>query len=432
MSKVLLRIKKLNGFDTIVKSILALFTRVFGAGTGFLVNLVITRNLSPDHAGYFFFLLSIVTITAMISTLGLGNFLLSEIPALKLKSNFKAINSIVSNSLSLTFTFALALSIFILLFSGRISSFFISSTDLSDVLSLSVLAVPLLALSSLYVYLFQSIHKPIIGIFLSSVFQPLIFCTLLYFGVDDLESILFSYIWSLLLTCLVMGFLWFRHEWSFFKLSFRLSRCKSKYQQLIPFFSMLLVDMLIAHFPILFAAKYFDPNEVAYFSVANRCATLISFILTAVNLVIVPKLTESFHLGDIREVKKLTRFSVRLMLLGALPLFLIFTIFPEHLLLLFGSSYKEASNLLLILAIGQMVNVLTGSVGYLLMMGGHSKTQAKIKFVAAFILILLLIVLTNLYKDISVVAWCVCISLVCSNLLSSLFVYKKFKFIPFG
>lgn len=58
----------------------------------------------------------------------------------------------------------------------------------------------------------------------------------------------------------------------------------------------------------------------------------------------------------------------------AVPVLAFMVFFPEFLMGLFGEEYKVAAPLLQILAIGQFINVITGSVGYLLNMTGHEKT----------------------------------------------------------
>lgn len=71
------------------------------------------------------------------------------------------------------------------------------------------------------------------------------------------------------------------------------------------------------------------------------------------------------------------------MLLAATPLLLVILLFPEWLMSFFGEEFREASTALVILALGQFVNIATGSVGYLLSMTGHEKDVRNNVFVSA-------------------------------------------------
>jgi len=61
------------------------------------------------------------------------------------------------------------------------------------------------------------------------------------------------------------------------------------------------------------------------------------------------------------------------MILFATPVLTIFLVWPKLILKLFGPEFIFADKALTVLALGQFVNVATGSVGYLLMMSGHEK-----------------------------------------------------------
>ena len=79
--------------------------------------------------------------------------------------------------------------------------------------------------------------------------------------------------------------------------------------------------------------------------------------------------------GNIRELKRLTVWSVRLLLAAGLPIIAVIIIFPGKILSLFGSEYTQGALVLIILAFGQLVNIMTGSVAMLLSMTKYEKMQ---------------------------------------------------------
>jgi O-antigen/teichoic acid export membrane protein len=81
----------------------------------------------------------------------------------------------------------------------------------------------------------------------------------------------------------------------------------------------------------------------------------------------------------------LASISAKMMTLLASPILLAFIFLPGLVLTIFGSEFRDGSSALTILALGQFVNVATGSVGYILIMTGHERTERNIA--ASFVLI---------------------------------------------
>ncbi|MCR9210312.1 MAG: polysaccharide biosynthesis C-terminal domain-containing protein, partial [bacterium] len=76
-----------------------------------------------------------------------------------------------------------------------------------------------------------------------------------------------------------------------------------------------------------------------------------------------------------------------------LPLALFVLIFPGWLLGFFGPEFREGAQVLRALAIGQVANVASGSVGGLLVMTGHQNVSLKISFGTAIGMIALTLIL---------------------------------------
>ncbi|GAB5403850.1 MAG: hypothetical protein Aurels2KO_20810 [Aureliella sp.] len=123
----------------------------------------------------------------------------------------------------------------------------------------------------------------------------------------------------------------------------------------------------------LIAGAWVDASELAQLVVAQRTATLASLVLIAVNLVAAPRFAAMFKAGDMLGVQNLAITSVRAMLLIAAPMLILMLALPGLPMSLFGDGFRSGAHLLQILAVGQFVNVATGSVGYLLMMSGNER-----------------------------------------------------------
>ena len=145
------------------------------------------------------------------------------------------------------------------------------------------------------------------------------------------------------------------------------------------------------------AGVYVPSEEVAQLAVAQRTAMLTSFILMAVNLVVAPRFAALYKQGNMEGLERLALMSVKLMVLFAIPIVAVMMFFPSFLMKLFGEGFAEGGHLLQILAVGQFVNVVTGSVGYLLSMSGHEKDLRNTVLISGPLAIIAAVALTPLW-----------------------------------
>ena len=177
----------------------------------------------------------------------------------------------------------------------------------------------------------------------------------------------------------------------------------------------------------LISGAYVPSEEIAMLAVAQRTAVLTSFILMAVNMVVAPKFAALYKQGKTIELQNIAVFATRLMTLFALPVVGFMLLFSEWLMWLFGEEYKAGANLLRILAVGQFINVITGSVGFLLTMSGHERDMRNVVLFSGPLAIVLALVLTPLY-GVTGAAVATAISVASQNLLAVAMVKKRLGF----
>ncbi|HEY2727292.1 MAG TPA: MATE family efflux transporter, partial [Parafilimonas sp.] len=145
------------------------------------------------------------------------------------------------------------------------------------------------------------------------------------------------------------------------------------------------------------AGVFNTPQELAHLAVARNTSTLIAFILSAVGYVSAPRFANMYKEGKIQELKKYVQSTTRLMTLVSLPLIFFILFFPEFIMSLFGKDFVGGAGYLRVLAIGQFVNVITGSVGYLLTMSGHEKDMRNITIINGILAIVLALILNPIF-----------------------------------
>lgn len=144
------------------------------------------------------------------------------------------------------------------------------------------------------------------------------------------------------------------------------------------FFVMSLAQFMQQTLAIMIAGWLLNSVDLGLFKAAERVALLISFVLLVINAVLPPRFA-SFHLkGDLEGLGVLARKGAIIGLVLASPLLILCFVFPHLILGLFGAEFIEAASLLRIIAVAQVVNVVTGSVGFLLNMTGHERLMRNI------------------------------------------------------
>lgn len=147
------------------------------------------------------------------------------------------------------------------------------------------------------------------------------------------------------------------------------------------FLVMSLSGFMQASLGMVIAGSFLRASELGLLKAAQQLSVLVSFILVVINAVFPPRFAALYHQGRLAELDRLARQSSLLGVVMALPLLASFLLVPRMALAVFGEQFSGAAVALQIIALGQMVNVATGSVGWLLIMTGHEALMRNVSLV---------------------------------------------------
>lgn len=196
----------------------------------------------------------------------------------------------------------------------------------------------------------------------------------------------------------------------------------------LPLFWVASMDLVMGMTDTVMLGLWKSAEAVGIYGVALRTAALTAFALAAVNVVAAPKFAALFAHGDRRALSRVARDAARLTLFATLPLFLALVIVPAWILGLFGGEFRTGAWPLRLLAAGQFVNVVTGSVGYLLTMTGHEKLMRNNIVFCAFVNVALNALLIPPYGILGAAA-ATAISLAALNIISAVLVYRRLSIV---
>jgi O-antigen/teichoic acid export membrane protein len=121
-----------------------------------------------------------------------------------------------------------------------------------------------------------------------------------------------------------------------------------------------------------------DTTTAGIYGVASRLARLVTFGLSAANSISAPLISELHSRGDVDALQRMVTFTCRGTTLWSLLFAGAVIVFSSPLLALYGQEFRAGAPVLLVLAVGQIVNGATGPVGFLLNMTGHERVNARI------------------------------------------------------
>lgn len=124
-------------------------------------------------------------------------------------------------------------------------------------------------------------------------------------------------------------------------------------------------------------------EEVAGYSAALRALFLFGFVIVAVNNVLAPRFAVLFRQNAWSTILGTVKRSGMLTLLATAPLLVIFFIFSEDIMNIFGDSFIHAASALRILLLGQLILSLSGTLGTALIMCGREQEFKRIIILSA-------------------------------------------------
>ena len=399
---------------------------------GFGLTVFVSHILPADEAGLFLLGLTLSIALSGFFRLGLDNVVLRIMGSHGVNNySFEKLNrGVLWVSLAV-----IPFSIAGIIFSSEISVYIFNKPELASVLKWVFFALPAITIFTLISMAFQGLHKTITSI----VFQNLgisilfVFISVLIWVFDLylLDSDVLTFIYAM---CALVIFFIAYLAWKLsVGYSFRMIELPDKDLWIASsnLWVATCMILLVQWVGILIAGSYLEAQDLAYLLAAQRTANLTSFVLLVVNMVVAPRYAKLWHEGKTGEIQKLAKWSTRAMLALAIPVVSLMIILPEFVMRLFGEGYEEGAILLAIMAVGQFVNVATGSVGYLLNMSGHERDFRRVTFFAGPLAIVLSFILIPEYGA-KGAAMATAVGLSVQNIGALFMVRRRLGFWPLG
>ena len=405
---------------------LALGLRILGRAFGFGFNVLLARLLGAEGAGVYYLALTCTTIATVFGRLGLDNALLRYVAAASATGDWDQVAGVYRQAVRIAGMASGAASFLLFVLAPWIAASIFREPALAAPLRVMAFAVIPASLVNLQAESLKAVRRAGLATFLQGA-APSVFCLLLL-----------SALWTkagepaqvaLIYTVSMFGVfglgIWF---WSRSAPEARGRRGYFEGQRLmttaLPLLWISSMNLLMSFTDTIMLGIWTETQQVGLYNVAARIALLTTFILVAVNTMVAPKFAAFYEREDRSALGRIARQSATIATLFALPALIILIVWPAPVLSIFGAEFMAASTTLTILAVGQFINVATGSVGYLLMMTGHERIMRNNLIFSALLNVALNWRLIPMY-GIRGAAAATALSLITMNLVSMALVYRK-------
>lgn len=369
----------------------------------FIFSLVFTRIYGAEIFGEYTYAFTILSLLVILSTAGLDKGLIYSIPI----DNKKYV--------SISFIITSLISIFIIF----ISLVFVENSTLKLMLPL----VGILAFEQLFFSLYR-VEGKIKEYYFINGFVSIIIRIVLIIVFSHLIGVsIYSVIIAVYISYIISLFLYtITERKQFAEIRFNLNHLKYSFSLVFT----AITASLINKTDIIMLGVITSNTEVGVYQIIVQISNILALLLVIFNTVFAPEISKLFHSKKTLELTTLYIKATRILTLIALLLILIIVIFSNFILQIFGDTFTQGQEALIIRSLGQFFNIAVGGVWLMLSMTGAPKFQMYANVLAILVNFLLNLLLIPKY-GITGAAIASAVTIALTNLIGYVVVAKRFK-----
>jgi O-antigen/teichoic acid export membrane protein len=247
--------------------------------------------------------------------------------------------------------------------------------EATDAFRAAALAIPFVALVQVYLGGTRGLKIMRHTLYVFWMGQPLGWMALMLAGWLVARSVgitTLAYAASWLLATVAAALLWYRETRGFGRESAPPGEIGGLLRYGAPRAPAALFSQLLFWTDLFVLSVYATSAETGIYAAAARAAQVILLFIISVSLIFSPFVADLYARGERDRLDRLFKQITRWTMAATLPLFVTLAVTPASALRLFGSEFGAGQTALLILLLGQLVNVATGTVGFVLIMVGRT------------------------------------------------------------
>lgn len=350
--------------------------RFVGFGLSFVLGIIIARLLSVAEFGTYTYILSWAGLLGTIGVCGLDRMMVRDVSAYYTQAAWNLGHGLLRWAYGVVLLVSFGLAGLVFISQPRLGATFTSF--LPGLWPVVGLLIPLVALTRLQQSTLRGLHRPAGSQFAEIVLRPVLILFILAalrlgMGELTLGHVLAAY-------TVAVGLALTFNTWLVYRTIPDEARGASALYQhrvwLVSASHLLLLsslDVVNSRIDILALGLFSGPEAVGIYAVVLWGAGLIPLVLNTAVMAIAPTFASLYVSGEREVLQRLVTRMSQLVLLGGIPIAIGMIFWGRWFLHLFGAEFIHGQTALIILSLGQLVNIVAGPVASLLTMTGHER-----------------------------------------------------------
>lgn len=409
---------------------------VLGTVFEYLSRLIIARHLGASGYGLISIGASVLTVISSIALFGLGAGVTRFVSYYRGRGELSRVKGTISSGLQMVALLGVVLGLLTFILSRQIAVAFFKEPLLITPLKVFAIGIPFLSLLGFSVAVFRGFKKIAYMVYSKQVFEVgtrMVLIGLFVLLGFRLLGISVAYLISLGVACVLSAYLLKRtfREQKGWKTTDRAAVGKQLLAFSLPLGAGQVLNRVRNKADTLILGYFLGAYQVGLFNAALPVARLLQLGLNSLNRLFMPSVSELYAEGRVEELQETYRRVAKWSFCATLPAFLVFVAFSRLVIRgLFGAEFQQASLSLVVISLGVLGNVSTGSFGETLIAIG----KTRINMVLSLVLIAINVVLSVLLiPRIGILGAAIAnsVSLVVTSLAGLVFLYMHMGIQPF-
>lgn len=404
--------------------------KIGGMGLGYALIYLISQNLGAEGVGFYQVMVQIMTVLGMVLGLGMNISVLRYVGQFNNTEERSKLHLLYNYFVKLVGPLTLLISVLLYVSAGYIVSLLDKEALYAEGLRMVAIALPFFTINQISLEFIRGLKKLQISELVRSVLRPLVMVAgISLFFWEDIEKmdVIYLLVASVVINSMVS-------RWSIWKALKKVPKTPSLFKRKdfiktsVPMMLTGISSALMAAIPILFLDYYASQEDVGIFTVAFKLASLVSMILVVVNTIAAPKIAEFYWANKLKELQKFINQSIGFMFWIGFTLSALLIISGQWILDFFGDEFKAGYLVLVILVLGQLINVGTGPATLFLNMSGRQKIVRNTIIFANLLMVMSLFLISST-KSLSITSVSIITSsmILIQNVTLCMYIYKNLK-----
>ena len=428
IKKIKLKVEKLDlhTLEVVKKSSSSLIVKVSGMAVGLLISIYLGRTIGAEGLGVINLSNSIASLVIIVTLFGFDNVIVKNVAISYHKRQWKVVNDNIYTAKY----FNGVLSIVVALIGVLSASFLSNKVFNNPELEIPLIIAMVMVVPQTFSRVFSSGLNGLRKIWQSNLVNQALSLWIVGLGIVisfflKINVTVVNVLLLYLIARIIVSFSVFIYWKKYFSYAGIKSFClPSMLKNALPLLLVSGTAVIASNADAFMLGWLSNVKEVGLYTVAARLALLVILFLQVTNSAISPKLASLISDKEFEQVSILVKRVTLGLGFIAVIFLIVFIFFGDFFLGLWGQEFKEAYWVLVILSIGQFVNIVTGCAGVLLIMSGFEREHGYISFLSLIINLCLNFFLIKYYGAIGA-AIATSVTIMFENLVKVLVVKNK-------